>query len=84
MAHITSANGKFIVKHNARVVETFETKAQALDFMKTGKHPKEPKAAPAKAAPAKAAPAAAPAKAAKAAPKAAAKKAPAKSGKKKK
>ena len=40
MAHITSANGKFHVHHNARHVGTFPTKQEALDYIKSRRHPK--------------------------------------------
>lgn len=39
MAHIRSANGKFHVQHNARIVGTFESKEQAKDFIKNRKNP---------------------------------------------
>lgn len=39
MAHIRSANGKFHVQHNARIVGTFDSKEQAKDFIKNRKNP---------------------------------------------
>jgi len=39
MAHIRSANGKFHVQHNARIVGTFDSKEEAKDFIKNRKNP---------------------------------------------
>ena len=39
MAHIRSANGKFHVQHNARIVGNFDSKEEAKDFIKNRKNP---------------------------------------------